>query len=106
MSRRRRRVPGTFRRDERAVVLDLSHYVAPRVGTVPADGRAVRRALCGHDVYLGERGLDAVGRRRKRLYCGECRAALATEHGLRLGVLPAEPAAAFTTPPPAAGGTT
>jgi hypothetical protein len=73
------------------VVLDLTRYVAPRVGTVPAEGRAVRRALCGHDVYLSGRGLDAIDRRRKRLYCGECWEAVMGEHALRFAVLPADP---------------
>jgi hypothetical protein len=66
---------------ERTVVIDLAHYIAPRVGTVPANGRVARRALCGHDVYLGRRGLDAVTRRRKRLYCDACWSAVMTEHG-------------------------
>ena len=54
-------------------------YVAPRVGEAAAMGRAIRRARCGHDVYVGARGLDAIGRRGKRLLCGRCAAALAAE---------------------------
>jgi hypothetical protein len=79
------------RRDR--VVIDLAHYVAPGVGTVPADGRVVRRALCGHDVYLSARGVDAVTRRRRRLMCDRCMAAVVTEHGWRSGVMPFDPCA-------------
>jgi hypothetical protein len=68
------------------VVVDDRVYVAPRVGDVAANGRTIRRAACGHLVYVGERGLDAIGRRGKRLMCERCLAALAGEQGARLGI--------------------
>jgi hypothetical protein len=76
-------VPGTARL---TVVIDERFYTAPRVGEVEACGRAVRRARCGHRVYVSEQGLDAVGRRGKRLICDRCYAALAGEHGASTGV--------------------
>lgn len=68
------------------VVIDERVYVAPRVGEVAANGRAIRRASCGHAVYVSERGLDAIGRRGKRLMCDRCRVAVATERGALPGV--------------------
>jgi hypothetical protein len=87
MSRRRPRALG----QGRVVVLDLAAYLAPRTGSVAEEGRVVRRAACGHDVYLSPRGVDAVERRQKQLICAECMAAIAAEHGARLGVLLADP---------------
>ena len=51
------------------VVIGRTTYVAPRVGMRPQDGREIRRATCGHDVYLSERGVDAVDNRGKQLVC-------------------------------------
>lgn len=52
--------------------IDTATYLAPPVGSVPSCSRQVRRASCGHDVYIGPLGVDAVDRRGKQLVCGPC----------------------------------
>ena len=56
-------------------------YVAPRIGDATAQGRTIRRARCGHAVYVCAQGLEATGRRGKRLLCARCAAALSAEQG-------------------------
>lgn len=82
------------RRARNEVVLIDDVYVAPRVAAGVADGRAVRRARCGHLVLVGRRGLDAIGRRGKELICGRCYRALALEHGAALAIWSIEDAGA------------
>ena len=64
-------------------MLDGSFYVAPRIGDVARQARAVRRARCGHNVYVSQRGLDAIGRQAKRLMCAPCYRAVRAEQGAR-----------------------
>jgi|SRR5579884_706915 len=63
------------------IVLDHNTYAAPRVGTRPQNERQIRRAHCGHDVYVSDGGLDAIKRQGKQLICGPCVDALASEPG-------------------------
>jgi uncharacterized membrane-anchored protein len=69
------------------IVIDGRSYVAPRVSDAASQGRAVRRARCGHDVYLSKRGLDAIGRQGKRLMCDQCYGAVRVEHGARFATV-------------------
>lgn len=63
-------------------------YVAPRRGACRRDGREIRRAVCGHDVYLSARGVEAIDERAKDLVCGPCSEAVAQERGAGLCVYP------------------
>jgi hypothetical protein len=89
LSRRRRRPPSVpgFRARRPVVQPWPDVYIAPRIGEVSAKGRTTRQAQCGHAVFISRRGLDAIGRRGKRLICDRCAVALASEQGGILGVV-------------------
>lgn len=65
---------------------DGTIYAAPRLQDAPRNGRTMHHATCGHNVWIGERGLTAVHREGKRLICGPCLQAWATEHDKTLGI--------------------